>query len=77
MQDSMNVLVHINEELDSDHRKQFSSDICGCAGVLSVDLKEERPHLMMVAYDSLKIRSLDVLANVQNQGVHAQLVAWL
>lgn len=77
MKDSIDVVIHINEELDADHREQFSADVCECEGVLSVDVKEERPHLMIVAYDPIEIGPLNVLSTIKNQGVHAQLVGWL
>jgi len=77
VKNSTDVVIHINEELDDNHREGFSSDVCQCKGVLSVDMNESRPHLMIVAYDPAKTRSFDVLSCVRNQGFHAQLVGWL
>jgi len=77
MRDSTDVVIHINEELDVNHRERFSSDVCQLNGVLSADLQDNRPHLMIVAYNPVETRSYDVLSSVRDQGVHAQLVGWL
>ncbi len=77
MKDSTDIVIHINEKMDDHYRERFSSDVSQCEGVISVNLQDNRPHLMIVAYDPVETGSLDVLSNVRNQGVHAQLVGWL
>jgi len=77
MKDETDVVIHINEELDTEHRQKLSSDVSHFDGVISADLKEKRPHLMIVAFNPLETQTLKVLAGVRDSGMHAQLVGWL
>ncbi len=77
MRSSTDIVIHINEKLDNDHRERFSSEVCQVSGVLSANLPDNRPHLMIVAYNPVETKSVDVLSGVRDKGVHAQLVGWL
>jgi len=77
MTSKTDVVIHINEELDKTYREKLSDDVCDLTGVISADVKDKRPHLMIVAYNPLMTKSLNVLAGVRNSGMHAQLVGWL
>jgi len=71
------VVVHINEDLDSDHQETLSQKVGSLNGVYSADVQEKHPHLMIVDYDSNQTKSMDVLSGVNSSGVHAQLVGWV
>ncbi len=77
MKGSTGVIVHIDESLDSGNREQLLQKIVALDGVLSADLQDKRPHLMIVDYNPKQTKSLDVLSGVQDSGVHAQLVGWV
>jgi len=77
MKGSTGVVVHINEDLNSDNRKALSQKVGKLEGVFSADVQEKHPHLMIVDYDPKQTKSLDVLSSVTNSGVHAQLVGWI
>ena len=77
MMDSTGVVVHIDESLSSDSRDELLQKIEAIDGVLSADLQDQRPHLMIVDYNPDQTKSLDVLSGVQNSGLHAQLVGWV
>lgn len=77
MKGSTGVVVHIDENLDGDNRKELSQKIGELEGVFSADVQEKHPHLMIVDYDPSQTKSLDVLSGVNNSGVHAQLVGWV
>lgn len=77
MKSSMGVIVHIDENLASNNRKELLQKIEAIDGVLSADVKDQRPHLMIVDYNRNQTKSLDVLSGVQSSGVHAQLVGWI
>jgi len=77
MKDSVGVVVHINENLDGDNRQELSQKVVSLEGVLSADVQEQCPHLMIVDYDPNQTKSVDVLGGVKNSGVHAQLVGWV
>ena len=77
MKVSVGVVVHINEYMDSNYIDKLLLKIGSIEGVNSAKVQEERPHLMIVDYDSSQTKSLDVLSGVNNSGVHAQLVGWV
>ena len=74
---SVGVVVHINEYLDSDYLENLLLKIGSIEGVNYAKIQEERPHLMIVDYDSNQTKSSDVLNGVNSSGVHAQLVGWV
>lgn len=77
MKNSTDVVVHINEYLDLDERESLAKEINQLEGVVSANLADNRPHLMIVGYNPKKMKSLEVLSRVQGTGVHAQLIGWL
>jgi len=77
MKGSTGVVVHIDESLNSDNRGELLQKIEAIDGVLSADVQDQRPHLMIVDYNPQQTKSMEVLSGVQNSGVHAQLVGWV
>ncbi len=71
------VLVHIDEELKRNNRNDLSRNVIGLSGVESVDIKDQRPHLMIVAYNDSKVKPLELLNSVRDNGVKAQIAGWL
>ena len=71
------VLVHINEELNKQHRENLSEQVNNLNGISTVLMIDQKPHLMRVSYDRRNISYLQVLEGVKNNGVHAQLAGWL
>lgn len=76
MTNTTDVVIHINETLDCEHRDILSSEVRHFDGVISAALKGRRPHLMIVTYNPVKTKPLNVLTGVINSGMHAQLVGW-
>ena len=68
------VMLHIDEDLDKDHRNQLESYMRGQEGIVSLGYHEKRPHLMVVGYNPECITSMDILTSIQTQGVHAELI---
>lgn len=77
MTSQTDIVIHINEEMDKTYREKLSNEVCDLSGVISADVKDKRPHLMIVAYNPLVTKSLSILTGVRNSGMHAQLVGWL
>ena len=71
------VLVHIYEELNKQHRENISEQVNNLNGISTVVIIDHKPHLMRVSYNPQVISYLQVLEGVKNNGVHAQLAAWL
>ena len=77
MKHSADIVIHINENLSNEQRSKLVTNLSHLRGVESTNIKENRPHLMIVGYDSAQTKPLNVLADVEKAGVHAQLVGWL
>jgi len=77
MKNSTDIVIHINESLDNQHRIDLSEKVLNISGVKSASVQESRPHLMIVAYNKAETKAYEVLDNVRKTGMHAQLVGWL
>lgn len=71
-----NVVVHIDEKLSSDEIHSMEKDISFEGGVYSACVHERTPHLMVVDYDPMETHSIALLRNVQNHGLHAELIGF-
>jgi len=68
------MVVHINETLDSVSRNELQAVMLGARGVLSAEFCPLRYHLLLVQYDSTQMNSRDVLAIVLAQEFSAQII---
>ena len=74
MKDSIDVVIHINDEIDNQELKSYSNKVNKILGVSFVTLRKAKPHLMIVTYNPKKTKALNVLEGVKSTGVFAQLV---
>ena len=74
---STDIVIHINDALDTEHRSKLSKKVRTIKGVESASVADNKPHLMIVAYNAAETKALDVLNNMRNLGTKAQLVGWL
>ena len=74
MKDSIDVVIHINDEVNSQNLESYSSKVKKILGVNFVSLRKARPHLMIVTYNPKKTKAFNVLEGVKSTGVIAQLV---
>lgn len=70
----VDVTVHIDEETDHETRELMKDQLRGMEGVMAAITHDERPHLMVVEYDPDRINSAQILAQVKDAGVHAELI---
>jgi len=68
------VIVHINEVLDEDTLHYLEDGVRQDAGVVSVGHNPEKPHMLMVVYDSDSIHASSLLHSFQERGLHAQVI---
>jgi hypothetical protein len=68
------VIVHVNEELDDDRRHDMKEGLEGTDGINTAEFCPLRYHLLLVQYNSERLSSLDVLKVVQSHAVGAQLI---
>jgi len=68
------VIVHINEGLDEDVLHRLEDGIRQDTGVVSVGHNPEKPHILMVVYDSDSTHASSLLHSFKEHGLHAQIV---
>lgn len=68
------VIVHINEVLDEDALRYLEDGVRQDAGVVSVGHNPEKPHMLMVVYDSDSTHASSLLHSFQERGLHAQVI---
>ena len=71
---AVEVIVHINENLDEERRAGLVEKISEDAGIFSVEFTPLRHHLVRVRYNREKVQSMDILNKIKGQSVNAQLV---
>jgi len=72
--DLPDVLVHLDETLNHDRLAAIEARLREEAGVVSVAFHDDKPHMMVVAYDPQAITEKAILDRVIAEGVHAELV---
>lgn len=68
------VTIHIDENISHHDRELLRDSYLHMQGVVSADSRDERPHLMIVAYDPEQVNSGDLLAVASKKGLHAELI---
>ena len=74
---SNNIVIHVNEKMDSQRREAFSKTVQQLTGVISVKIQDSRPHLLIVGFNHSKTKALDILSGIRTSGSQAQLISWL
>lgn len=68
------VMIHFNENTTHDDREVLRDTLLQLNGVMAADVHDNRPHLMVIAYDPELIGSQELLSTMQANSMHAQLV---
>ena len=68
------ILIHIGENLDDDHIHDLEKQISFEDGVYSACINEKARHLMLVDYDPESVHATDILHQVKQAGLHAELI---
>ena len=68
------VMVHIDEDLDKEHRNEIEVVLRSIEGVVSVSNRDKTPHLSLIEYNPKKTSSQQLISCVIGQGVHAELI---
>ncbi len=74
---SSNIVIHVNENMDNQRRETFSNDVLQLTGVVSAEIKDNLPHLLIVGFNHSKTKALDILSGIRESGSQAQLISWL
>ena len=70
----VDVTLHIDEDTTHEERESFRDSILSTTGVMSADIRDEKPHLMIVGYDPEDVKPQAFLAVAQRRGYHAELI---
>ena len=68
------VVVHVDEALSEEQRSGLISNLQGHDGVEKARFTPDRDHLMVIDYDSNKLRTSDVLNYIKGENVGAELI---
>lgn len=71
----LDVTLHIDEKTTHDEREQLRDVFLHKKGVMTADYRDNRPHLMIVAFDPEDVTSIELLETVRNRGYHAEMIA--
>ena len=74
---SVGIVVHINEELQQEQINNLESSLANDAGVKHARINRSRKHLMLVDYLPGVIPARQILDYVRNKGYNAVLVGWI
>ncbi len=67
-------VVHIDESLSQDRLNVLEKEIHDIDGVVCACNRDDQPHLMTVVYNPEHVNSHDILVNIENKGLHAELL---
>jgi hypothetical protein len=71
---SVEIIVHINEALDGITRNGLQAAILEDRGVFSAEFCPLRYHLLLVQYDGTRLNSRDILSKVVARNLSARIV---
>ncbi len=68
------ITMHIDEYTSHEERERLRDELLGLDGVMAAAYQDEKPHLMVMAYDPDAVKSSTFVKIAQEQGLHAELV---
>jgi hypothetical protein len=68
------ITMHIDENTTHEARERLRDELLGMDGVMAASYHDEKPHLIVMAYDPNVVNSLTFVKTAQEQGLHAELV---
>lgn len=68
------VLIHVNERLDSQARQSLEEEMRQVEGVIAPRFSPGHEHLMVVAFNPAQVHTSALLQKVQSFGYGAQLI---
>ncbi|MDH3218743.1 MAG: ATP-binding protein [Gammaproteobacteria bacterium] len=68
------ITMHIDENTTHENREKLRDELLGLDGVMAASYHDEKPHLMVLAYDPDVVNSSAFIKTAQAQGLHAELI---
>ena len=72
--DEINIVVHVDEELDERHRQRVEHAMQTATGIGQAYFDDFRRHLLIIGYNPARIDSARILALVKQQRLTAELI---
>lgn len=67
-------MIHVDERLSGVEMASIADSLSGNACVCGACVSEHAPHLIMVSYDSACTRARDLMTQVRERGVGAEII---
>jgi hypothetical protein len=68
------IIMHIDENTTHEDRERLRDELLSMDGVMAAAYQDEKPHLIVMAYDPDAVKSSTFVKIAQEQGLHAGLV---
>lgn len=68
------MVIHVTETLDESGVRAAECDLCNLNGVVEARHNPGRNHVLLVTYDTVETRMVNLLAPLKARGLRAQLV---
>jgi len=68
------ITMHIDENTTHEARERLRDELLSTNGVMAASYHDDKPHLMVMAYDPEVVNSLTFVKTAEEQGLHAELV---
>ncbi len=69
-----NVVIHVNEKLTGEQIREIEKQLSSVNGVVSTCVHERTPHLFVIDYDPRSTHTGQLLQEVKNRHLNAQLI---
>lgn len=69
-------LVHVDENLAPEQQCRLEDYVRQQPCVVGAGISTDKPHLMVVAYDSACGRASDIVLSIQDEGYHAEAIGF-
>lgn len=71
---SVEIVLHVADTLGEEQRNELISSLNANDGVYNATFTPNREHLMLVEYNRIKYRAVDILQKLTNNSVRAELI---
>lgn len=68
------MVMHIDNNLGAGSRRNIEKSLTNARGVVHAHFNEQRPHLMLVSYDTESTSSFEILAQMNGQQLCAERI---
>jgi len=74
--DIVDIVLHIDNDLDAKVREAIEKELRSINGVISVHMPEDRPHLVELAYNPSVVKSEHILRSIHELAGHVEMVGF-